>query len=380
MNSINKNILRAEYENRILESLAKSYLMITETEVFDTDGRLLLSPGLKVRDIKSGLEYTVDRVIGSDKEAKVILNSPETPRVKPGAKPSQTNLGKNPGKPAGDLGFSSKPEISPEEEMLNKPGKIEIPVADFKKNFRAGSASADPEGPEGSAAVSKKKSPIVNVEAAVKAISESYVVQAKKFNLNTESCSKSVLATHEELFKEYTESLNKVSASLDGADRENANSNCSEFRSLKIDESFLINASFLHALYFENIGDLQSKITVDSLAYMRLQRDFGTFDEWQKDFVACAMAARNGWVLTVYNVFLKRYMNVMVDSHNFNIPIGCIPVIAIDVWEHSYFKDFLKNKKEYVYKTMKELNWSAIETRIDRCDKIQKLYGGINAA
>lgn len=369
MNHTKKNILYSEYEKRILESLSKTYLTITETEVFDSEGRLLLSSGLKVRDIKSGLEYTFDCVTGSDKEAKVILNSPETPRVKPSDSSSQTNFGKNLSRPSGDLGFSSKPKVSAEEQMISKARKLEISVAQFENDFTVGSTSA-----------SKNKTPTKEAVLPTNHVNESYVVQAKKFNLNTESCSKSVLATHEELFKEYTESLNKVSASLDGVDREKANSNSSEFRSLKLDESFLINASFLHALYFENIGDLQSKITIDSIAYMRLQRDFGTFDEWQKDFVACAMAARNGWVLTSYNIFLKRYMNTMVDSHNFNIPVGCIPIIAIDVWEHSYFKDFLKNKKEYVYKTMKELNWSVIETRIDRCDKIQKLYGGINAA
>ena len=40
-------------------------------------------------------------------------------------------------------------------------------------------------------------------------------------------------------------------------------------------------------MYFENISDLNSTVSVDSLSYMRLARDFGTFDDWQKDFIAC---------------------------------------------------------------------------------------------
>lgn len=49
-----------------------------------------------------------------------------------------------------------------------------------------------------------------------------------------------------------------------------------------------MNGSYLHELYFANIADSQSRISMDSLSYMRLNRDFGTFDNWQRDFIACA--------------------------------------------------------------------------------------------
>ena len=44
-------------------------------------------------------------------------------------------------------------------------------------------------------------------------------------------------------------------------DRDNVNSNKSEFRSLKIDETYNLNASYLHELYFANISDMQSKVS-----------------------------------------------------------------------------------------------------------------------
>lgn len=211
-------------------------------------------------------------------------------------------------------------------------------------------------------------------------VSEAYVVQVKDQDVKSEAVSQKPLAAHEKLFDGYVEALNKISAKLDNADRSISNSNSSEFRSLKIDEAFNANAAYLHTLYFDNIGDPASKITIDSLPYMRLQRDFGTFDDWQEDFVACAMAARSGWVLTVYSIFLKRYMNVVVDMHNINVPAGCIPVIAVDMWEHSYFRDYLKDKKAYLFKVMQELNWTVIEKRFEKTDKVSKIYGGPNAA
>ena len=140
-------------------------------------------------------------------------------------------------------------------------------------------------------------------------LTEAYVVEAKKYNLRTELLSDATKKAQQEDLDGFVAALNKVSAELDGADRDNANNRASDFRSLKEDEVHNMNASFLRAQYLENISDLDSKITMDSLVFLRLERDFGTFDEWQRDFIACCMSSRDGYALTGYSIFLKRYMN-----------------------------------------------------------------------
>jgi len=204
-------------------------------------------------------------------------------------------------------------------------------------------------------------------------LDEAYVTQAKQFDLNTEFLSTKNKRAHQELFDNYVESLNKISAELDAANREDANSTDSQYRSLKIDEIYNLNASFLHGLFFENISDPHSQIAMDSLTYMRLERDFGTFDEWQRDFIACAMSSRNGWAITVYNTFLNRYLNVCVDLHNINIPFSSFPIVVLDCWEHAYYRDYLNDKKTYVFAMMKELNWGVIEKRVDKAEKVAKV-------
>jgi len=203
-----------------------------------------------------------------------------------------------------------------------------------------------------------------------KNLEEAYVTQAKKFDLTTELLSEKSKKAHQELFETYVSTLNRVSAELDAVDRSGANSDDSKFRSLKIDETFNLNAAFLHGLFFENISDPQSQLTMDSLTFMRLERDFGTFDAWQQDFIACAMSARNGWAITVYNVFLNRYMNVACDLNSLNVPFNAYPVIVLDMWEHSYYRDYLDDKKTYIFAMMKELDWDIIEKRLKKVEKI----------
>ena len=66
------------------------------------------------------------------------------------------------------------------------------------------------------------------------------MTQAKQFDLNTEFLSTKNKRAHQELFDNYVESLNKVSAELDAVDREDANSTDSQYRSLKIDEIYKV--------------------------------------------------------------------------------------------------------------------------------------------
>jgi Fe-Mn family superoxide dismutase len=220
-----------------------------------------------------------------------------------------------------------------------------------------------------------KTEPVTNKRSNEKSqmISEAYVTQSGKFDLRTELLSQKTKKAHQELLDGYVKELNDISARLDGVDKSKANLNNSQFRSLKIDETYNHNAAFLHGLYFQNISDLNSNISMDSLSYMKLSKDFGTFDAWQEDFVACCLSARNGWAMTVYNMNLKKYINTVVDLHSDSVLINCIPIVVMDCWEHSYYRDYLKDRKAYVFAMMKELNWDIIEERIQKAEKISKI-------
>src|SRR5574343_497102 len=140
-------------------------------------------------------------------------------------------------------------------------------------------------------------------------LNESYVAEPKQFKQVTECVSQKTKNAHVELYKGYVESLNTVSNELDTVDRGKSNSRHGEFRSLKLDEAYNINSVWLHELYFANCFDPRSEVVMDSMAFLRIQRDWSTFDDWQRDFVACAQSAGNGWAILGYHMFLKKYMN-----------------------------------------------------------------------
>jgi superoxide dismutase, Fe-Mn family len=209
-----------------------------------------------------------------------------------------------------------------------------------------------------------------------KVLNESFVAQEKKFNIVTDLISDKNISNHIGLYKGYIENFNKTSAKLDSIDRTSVNSNHSEYRNVKLDETYNLNGTYLHEQYFANIGDNNSQINMDSLSYMRLNRDFGTFDDWQKDFIACSLSSRCGWSITYLNFYTQTYMNCFVDLHTKDIPAGMYPVIVMDMWQHAYYKDYLKDSKTYLVGMMKQLNWNVIEERFKKADKILKILRG----
>lgn len=203
-------------------------------------------------------------------------------------------------------------------------------------------------------------------------LSEAYVVEPKSYSFRTEFLSDKTKRARIDDFNESIKCLNSVAARLDTADRDAADYRSSDFRSLKSDETRCINDSFLRSKYFDNIDDPRSQITMDTLTFMRLERDWGTFDSWQKDFIACGMSARSGYVVTAYNMMLRRYMNLVIDEGG-SVPIGTFPIIVLDVSEAAYYRDYLGDRKTYIIAMMKELNWDIVEDRVKKSERIAKV-------
>lgn len=216
-----------------------------------------------------------------------------------------------------------------------------------------------------------KKSVSESVKKQTKGlVNEAYVAEPKSFKQVSERVSQKTKDAHTELYRGYVDSLNESSNKLDTVDRSDVAHRSSEFCSLKQDEAYNINAKWLHELYFANCFDPHSEIHMDTMSYMKLQRDFGTFDDWQKDFMACALSAGEGWAVCAYNIHLQRYVNTVINDHSSNVMLGLYPVIVVDMWSHAYFKDYLTDKESYLIAQMKEINWIVVEDRFNVAEAI----------
>lgn len=204
-------------------------------------------------------------------------------------------------------------------------------------------------------------------------LDEAYVAEPKTYSQVSEFVSQKTKEAHVKLYQGFIDTLNKVSAELDTASRSDNNNKYGEFRSLKDAESKCLNGVWLHELYFSNCYDPHSEIYMDSIAFLRLERDFGTFDDWQTDFVACAMSVDDGWAVCGYNMFLKRYVNTVIKGYDDDVMVGLYPLIVVDMHEHSYFRDYATDAQSYLIAQMREFNWNVINDRFKKAEAIHEV-------
>lgn len=119
----------------------------------------------------------------------------------------------------------------------------------------------------------------------------------------------------------------------------------------------------LHELYFGNLGG-----NGNPPANLRnlVARSFGSFDLWETEFrrIAAGLGGGSGWVLFGYNQQLGTLENYWMADH-MHSPISTIPLLVIDMYEHSYHMDFGAATARYIDAFFQNINWDVVSARIE---------------
>lgn len=174
---------------------------------------------------------------------------------------------------------------------------------------------------------------------------------------------------HDVLYAGYVNKLNEIEEKLPSADKGKANATFSDFRALKKEEVFAQNGILLHELYFENISPAAAPAEADraipEVLQQSIEKDFGSLEAWQEDFLACGMSSR-GWVILAQNPADGKLHNYIADVHDVGGVWGAKPLLVLDMYEHSYFIDYGTKKKDYINAFIKNINWEIAENRFSR--------------
>ena len=148
--------------------------------------------------------------------------------------------------------------------------------------------------------------------------------------------------------------LNAITAQLAGLDF--ATAPVFVINGLKREELIATNSMILHELYFDGLGDGG---VPDTALREALARDFGSQDRWRAEFVAMgkAMGGGSGWVLLTYSHRDRRLVNQWAADHIHSMA-GGTPILALDMYEHSYHIDYGAAAAKYVDAFMDNINWA----------------------
>jgi superoxide dismutase, Fe-Mn family len=134
---------------------------------------------------------------------------------------------------------------------------------------------------------------------------------------------------------------------------------------LKREELIASGSMILHEVYFDSLGgsggDPKGKLKA------AIERDFGSMNAWRNEFVAMgkAQGGGSGWTLLTWSARRNRLVNAWAADHAHNLP-GAAPLLALDMYEHSYHMDFGAKAAAYVDAFMQNISWTAAEAAFNK--------------
>ena len=101
---------------------------------------------------------------------------------------------------------------------------------------------------------------------------------------------------------------------------------------------------------------------------------FGSFDKFQAHFNANANAIQgSGWSILAWDTLGQRLNIMQLFDQQGNIPVGQIPVLQLDMWEHAFYLQYENVKADYVKAWWNVVNWQDVSARLDRARATQGL-------
>ena len=103
----------------------------------------------------------------------------------------------------------------------------------------------------------------------------------------------------------------------------------------------------------------------------QIERDFGSYDKLK---ILIAKTSKgvdgNGWGILGYQPYTQKLTVIQCENHEKLTQWGVIPILVIDVWEHSYYLKYRNRRAEFVDNLFPIINWDNVSERFNIAKKI----------
>jgi len=188
--------------------------------------------------------------------------------------------------------------------------------------------------------------------------------EAKDYSklIGMEGFSETLLKNHFTLYQGYVTNTGKLMDTLASMLNE-GKAGTPEYAELKRRMGWEFNGMRLHEYYFENLG---GKVTIDKSGKLgkKLAENFGSYENWEKDFRGTGTMRGIGWVILYQDNVSGKLFNQWINEHDVGHPAGCVPILVMDIFEHAFMTDYGLKRADYIEAFFKNINWAAAESRL----------------
>jgi superoxide dismutase, Fe-Mn family len=117
-----------------------------------------------------------------------------------------------------------------------------------------------------------------------------------------------------------------------------------------------------HEYYFSSLSDGNKEIKKEGELYIAIEKEWGSFENFFMHFKFVAMTRGVGWAMLYYDKVYNKLIISWVDEQHIGHLAGLSIILALDMWEHAYYLDYIPaEKKKYIEAFFDNLNWDAVE-------------------
>ncbi|PAF50108.1 superoxide dismutase [Helicobacter sp. 13S00401-1] len=92
-----------------------------------------------------------------------------------------------------------------------------------------------------------------------------------------------------------------------------------------------------------------------------IESKFGSIEKFKEEFIKAASTLfGSGWTWLVYNLESKSLEIVQTSNAQTPIKEHKVPLLVVDVWEHSYYIDYKNLRPTYLEKFFNHINWAFV--------------------
>lgn len=134
--------------------------------------------------------------------------------------------------------------------------------------------------------------------------------------------------------------------------------------------SFEFNGMRNHEVYFSLLENGSQNLNPDSDLAKKINESFGSIENMLNKIKSIALTRGIGWSMLSFDYASKELLLHWLDEQHLGQLQNTTPIIALDMWEHSYISDYQPSgKKQYIEDFFKNLNWQVAEKRFSEISK-----------
>ncbi|MDD5446243.1 MAG: superoxide dismutase [Candidatus Pacebacteria bacterium] len=125
--------------------------------------------------------------------------------------------------------------------------------------------------------------------------------------------------------------------------------------------SFNLGGHILHEIFWKIMTPEKEKRELKGDFLFEIENEFKSVERFKEEFSKTALSVEgSGWGVLLYEKRLGKLMIGQIEKHNLFLYPNSEIIMALDVWEHTYYLDYKNDRAKFIDNFWQVINWEKV--------------------